>query len=263
MTLVETLLLAAVQGFTEFLPISSSGHLVLIEELLGIGQENADVRTQINVALHFGTLCAVFVIYFREIWKSILKDHRVISLVIVGTFPAALIGVIVDLYFEEWLASPLLAGAMLIVTGSILLFGMPEKTDGDLQYEEITYKQALLIGLAQAVAILPGISRSGVTIIAGIAVGMQRKSAATFSFLLAIPVILGASVLKLVPKIAEITTNLNGNNDAFYLILGMIASFLFGIVALWWLLKWLEQGRLQYFAYWCFLVGSLTILWKI
>ncbi len=251
-------LLAVVQGITEFLPVSSSGHLVILSALLTpAGEPRADV-TDLNIVLHLGTLLSIAVFYWRRILALVGEDRRAIGLLLVGTLPALALGLPLKLFAEAWLENPLLAGCLLPVTGLILLYSRRvDRAEGN--YTELTWLRAILVGCAQAVAILPGISRSGATITAGLACGLSRKSAATFSFLLALPAIAAAGLL----EICELT--LHGDEFSTplpYLAVGMAISFAVGMVALLWLVRWLEQGKLWWFAAWCFLVGGGIIVWQ-
>ncbi|MCA9016458.1 MAG: undecaprenyl-diphosphate phosphatase, partial [Planctomycetaceae bacterium] len=250
-TWLKMILLSIIQGISEFLPISSSGHLVITEHLLEIQADQTDV----NIVLHAGTLLSILIFYRRTIFRLLSQDLRVIPLLIVGTLPVVVIGLTAKKYAEPLLENPLLAGCMLPVTGLLLLM-IPRIPKSDQSYTQITYKQALLIGLAQAVAILPGISRSGSTIVAGLFTGMSRQSAATFSFLLAIPAISGATILEM----AEILSNQHLSTPLSLLAAGAIISALVGLVALWLLVRWLEKGKLHYFAYWCIPLGIIIVI---
>lgn len=252
-------MLALVQGLTEFLPISSSGHLVVMEELLQFGNDVPGQRLAMNIALHMGTLLAVAAFYFRHIARMIYRDHRVIGLVAVGTLPAVVVGVPLQ-QLGAPLESPLVSGLMLIVTGGVLLWAV-RHPPGELDYGEITWRGALVIGIGQAAAILPGLSRSGTTIAVGMWLGMRPQSAATFSFLLAIPAILGAAVLQ-IAKSAIRDQTVSSALEMPQLIVGVFVSAAAGAFALWWLLHWLEGRRLRYFAYYCFLIGPAVLLWQ-
>ena len=188
---IQIVILAIVQGIAEFLPISSSGHLVILSELLGMGEGT----TELNIILHFGTLLAIVLFYRKRILALLSADKRVIPLLVVGTIPIVIVGLTVKKVFPWVTEYPLLAGFMLPITGLMLLM-LPKIKEGEDEYQDITYKTALLTGCAQAFAILPGISRSGSTIVAGSWLGLKRQSATTFSFLLVIPAILGATVLE-------------------------------------------------------------------
>ena len=190
------------QGLTEFLPVSSSGHLVVANAVLqGMGHAKTPDVLEVNVALHLGTLLSVLVYYARDIAKLFTTNRHLIALLVLGTVPAAIVGVSLKKLVPESTAdaileNPLVAGAMFPVTAAILWAASRWCSRGERDYRSITPRDALLIGLAQAAAILPGISRSGSTIAAGQATGLRRDAAATFAFLLAIPAIAGAGVLE-------------------------------------------------------------------
>ncbi|MDP6447814.1 MAG: undecaprenyl-diphosphate phosphatase [Pirellulaceae bacterium] len=249
--------LAVVQGVTEFLPVSSSGHLVIVAAITGVHDEVADL----NVVLHVGTLLSIFVFYWTRIWRLVGEDRRLIPLLIVGTIPAVVVGLTIELFFEEYLESPLLAGCMLPVTGLILLWAAASPR-GEGTCGELTVSKSLLIGFSQAFAILPGISRSGSTISAGMRLGLSPQSAATFSFLLAIPAIGGAGVLKLVSLLRDASESAP-TTSAIYLLAGAALAFVVGLAALSWLIRWLERGRFQWFAWWCIPVGLAVVAWQL
>lgn len=254
MTWLKMILLSVIQGISEFLPISSSGHLVITESLMDIQADQTDV----NIVLHAGTLLSILIFYHRTILRLLSQDRRVIPLMIVGTLPVVAIGLTAKKFAEPLLESPLLAGCMLPVTGLMLLI-IPRIPRQDQSYTQISYKQALLIGFAQAIAILPGISRSGSTIVAGLMTGLSRQSAATFSFLLAIPAISGATILEL----AEIYSNQHLSTPLSLLAAGALISALIGLLALWLLVRWLEKGKLHYFAYWCIPLGIIIVIMQL
>ena len=262
---VKVFILAVIQGIAEFLPISSSGHLVVTNALIGTGEGTAEL----NIILHFGTLVAIVVFYWRRILDLLKSDRRVIPLLIVGTIPAVVIGLIIKKKFDWITEDSLLAGFMLPITGLILIL-LTRFTKGEKEYQQITFKTAILIGFAQAFAILPGISRSGSTIVAGAMLGLKQQSAATFSFLLAIPVILGATVLELkdiyekwsesqhlevAPPITE--------TPVYLLVAGAVISFFVGLVALRWLVTWIEKGKLHWFSYWLIPFGFAIVVWQL
>jgi len=249
----DMILLAIVQGIAEFLPISSSGHIVVLGTWLGV-KELDDV----NVILHMGTLGAILVIYWTKLWQLIGEDRETIPRLIVATIPAVAIGLPLEKFGDEILASPLLAGFMFIITGAILIY-ISRRPVGKLEYQQLSYRHSLLIGFSQAFAVLPGISRSGTTISAGLQVGLSRESAATFSFLMAVPVIAGAGLLKAIKLI--------GREQAIatpmpILGIGLVISFLVGLGSLLVLLRLLQRGRIALFAYWCIPLGILVITWR-
>ncbi len=255
MTWLKMIFLSIIQGISEFLPISSSGHLVITESLLDIQADQTDV----NIVLHAGTLLSILIFYRRTIIRLLSQDFKVIPLLIVGTIPVVILGLTAKKYAEHYLESPLLAGCMLPVTGLLLLL-IPRIPQQEQSYTNLSYKQALFIGFAQAIAILPGISRSGSTIVAGLLTGMSRQSAATFSFLLAIPAIAGATIL----ETAEILSNPQQINTPLSLLaMGAILAAIIGLLSLWLLVRWLEKGKLHYFAYWCIPLGILITIMQL
>ena len=250
--LAQVVILAIAQGIAEFLPISSSGHLVAVEAMMG----NSSDSTEMSIVLHFGTLLAILVFYRKRILDLLKEDRRVIPLLVLGTIPAAVIGIYLKKNHEAVLKNPLLTGFMLVITAFILM-ALSKIKPGDKTYPKLTWGPVLIIGIAQAFALLPGISRSGTTIVMGALVGLKRQSATTFSFLLAIPAIGGASLLE-AKDILE-----NGASTPIWLLaIGAIVAFLVGLVALGWLVKWIEQGRLHWFSYWLLPFGFFMIVWQ-
>ncbi len=255
----QIVILAIVQGLTEFLPISSSGHLVIVSEILAAwsGQKRPE-SLNLTIVLHLGTLMSILVFYARRIVHIITEDRRTIGLLIVGSIPAVIVGLPLNHYYEKLLDNSVLTGFMLLLTGVVLLTSARCR-QGTGNYQQLTLWQAVAVGVSQAAAILPGISRSGTTICTGLGVGMMGESAATFSFLLAIPVIGGASLLKLKDIVfaAEPTTSVVN------LLIGAAIAFAVGLVALRWLVSWLAKGRLWWFAPWCFVAGTAVLCWQL
>lgn len=255
----ELAILAIVQGLAEFLPISSSGHLVLTQELLGVKESSI----ALEVALHVGTLFAVFVVYRADLWqivKDVLRfDLREVVMLVVASIPAAIVGVFFDELIEAAFADVRWVALGLFLTAGFLVFGERlRQRNLDLERDEpLTVPKALLVGVFQAVAICPGISRSGSTIAAGMAVGWSAARAARFSFLISIIAIGGAAILKL-PEA------LQAEGQALRLGFGVVVSALVGWIALVWLLKLLEQGAFAKFAGYCALVGCVVayLTWR-
>ena len=250
--LYRVLILAVVQGIAEFLPISSSGHLVILGSMLGELGESATLE----IILHAGTLGSILVVYWRKILDLILRDRRVIGLMIVGTLPAVVVGLTIKEVFPWLIRSPLLAGAMLMVTGGLLiLLGRLPARDG--RYIAMSWVSAWVVGCFQAFAILPGISRSGSTIVGGRMMGLNNEDSVTFSFLLAIPAICGATTLALKDLLSE--ESAASSLPVSLLVGGAICSFLVGIVALRWLIRWSREDRLHWFTYWCIPAGAAVV----
>ncbi len=254
---LEILILAVVQGITEFLPISSSGHVVVGLALFEEFDYPMQEKLTVNIVLHLGTLLAILVFYRRRILRLLGRDRRVIALLIVGSIPAAVIGLVLKDYCEAVLERPLTAGLMFPLTGLILLWSA-RYGSGHITCRRLSYGRALLIGTAQAFAILPGISRSGATIVAGLGCGLRRKEAATFSFLLAVPAIGGAGLL----EVADLLREPAGSTPITVLGVGALVSFAVGLLALAWLIRWLDRGRLHLFAWWVIPLGIAVLAWQ-
>jgi len=259
MELVYTVILGVVQGLAEFLPISSSGHIVVVGTLLhALTGETLPSLETTNIVLHFGTLVAIFVVFWHRVWRLAGEDRRVIGLLAVGTAPVVVTGLIVKYRFGFVFEEPIFTGCMLIVTGGMLIWASRFQS-GKVSYVDMSYRQTFTIGLFQAVAVLPGISRSGSTIAAGLYVGLRRDAAATFSFLLAIPAIglaIGAGILDLISAGPD-------SNSLLAFAVGAGVSFGVGLLSLLWLLQWLQKGRLRDFAFWCIPMGILVIVWQL
>lgn len=262
MLLLEVLLLAIVQGIGEFLPISSSGHVLVLQTLfeqLGLGQPMEESeKLALSIVLHLGTLLTILVFYRRRIGQLFQADRRVMALLIVGSIPAGIVGLTLKTRFEWALENPLLAGLMFPVTAALLLWTSRERAN-TLLCRELTFGQALLIGTFQAAAILPGISRSGATIVAGLLTGLKRDEAAAFSFLLAIPAIAGAGLLECRHLLHGSASGTPGG----LLLLGAVVSFVVGLGCLAWIIRWLQQGRLHYFAWWLLALGPAVVVWQL
>jgi len=260
---IEILVLAVVQGIAEFLPISSSGHVVLGAALFDHLGQPLHEKLPVNVVLHLGTLLAILVFYWGRIIRLLGRDRRVIGLLVVGSLPIALVGMVVKKTdigptIEAGLESALVAGLMFPITGAMLVWAS-RRPQGDTTCCELRYRAALAIGVFQAFAVLPGISRSGATLAAALGCGMRREEAAAFSFLLAIPAIAGAGLLETLDIVAKST----GSTSVGGLAAGAAVAFVVGLASLWWLVRWLKQGRLHRFAWYLFPLGAAVLVWQL
>ena len=262
MSLLEAIILGIVQGLTEFLPVSSSGHLELGKAILGdtsIPQESM----LFTVVLHFATALATLVIYRREVGKIVAglfqfdnnEQFQFSAKILLSMIPAALVGV---LYGEQMEAlfdrQIMLVGCMLLVTGVLLVIAdRATNTQRD-----VSFPNAIVIGIAQAVAILPGISRSGATISTSVLLGVDRTKAASFSFLMVVPLILG----KIAKDIYDGALTLS-DDQITVLAVGFVASFITGLFACQWMIKLVRNAQLKYFSYYCFVVGIGAIIWQL
>ncbi len=256
MTSLQALILGIVQGITEFLPISSSGHLVLVETWLGL--DVASLK-DFDVVVHVGTLLAILS-YF---WKD-LQNRSFWPYLIVGTIPAVFVGLLLEDPIDSFFRSATRVGLVMCILG--LIFLIPEGTfrrgkkshqQESKQPAKLTFGKALLIGTAQAVAIIPGVSRSGSTIFAGTALGLDRSEAARFSFLLGSIAIFGAGLLT---SIDLSSTWSETSHNLTPLIVGFVSSFASGYIAVKWLMHYLKKHSLQVFGIYLLLLGSITLL---
>lgn len=263
---IEAAVLGAVQGVAEFLPISSSGHLVILGDIIHriTGREvDPEANLRMNVALHVGTLLSIFWVYRGDLWE-LRKRPRVVLGIIVATLPLVAIGLspLKDMV-KHGFETPLIAGVCLLVTAG-LLAAAHRQENNSRPLEDLTPISAGVIGLFQAVALFPGISRSGSTISGGLLLGFRRDVAANFSFFIAIPAIAGAAVLTLKDALTESPASASSAGYGWGpILLGTVISFLVGLVALRWLLRLISQHRLNWFAWYCAAVGTLTILWQL
>lgn len=254
LTALEAFLIGAVQGLTEFLPISSSGHLVILHNLLGVKEQ----PLTFVVLVHMGTLISVLYAFRSDIAAILRRPfNKLTYLIIVGCIPAGLAGYFLAPYFEKAFESLLVVGVGLICTGFILQISerVADKVIFGKEVRETTYKDVVIIGLMQAIAIIPGISRSGSTIAAGLLCGLDREFAARYSFLLSIPVILGAGFLELQDLFS---TGINPGDGIPYLI-GVITASVFGLLAIKVVMNLVKAGRLSYFSYYVWLLGLLVL----
>jgi len=241
------ILLGIIQGTTEFLPVSSSAHLVIMQRILNM--RGAEVL--ISVVLHLGTVLALIIFFFKDI-LAILRNLKVLSLMAVTTLITAAIGVCGKKFFESLFASPSLVALALIFTGIILI-----STRNFMQRQkrnDANLKDALTLGLTQGLAIIPGISRSGITISTLLFRGLSRETSFRFAFIIAIPIILGAALFE--------AKDINGlpATDLHYLFIGFIFSLVTGLFALKILKIFMDKAKLYYFGYYCILVAILTLL---
>ncbi|MCK9594301.1 MAG: undecaprenyl-diphosphate phosphatase [Candidatus Omnitrophica bacterium] len=240
------IILGLIQGLTEFLPVSSSGHLVICQRLLGLsGQEVA-----LSVILHIGTLLAILVFFFREILKA-FSNARLILLILLATFITGAAGLLGKEFFEGLFSSPRAVALAWFATGLLLLF---TKKAMDGKRKEINLKDATVLGFTQAIAIIPGISRSGVTISTLLFRKLDRSASFVLSFIVGLPVILGAGIL----EAKDIGSVLKGN--LLVMAIGFTVSFLSGLLALALLKKVMDKAGFHYFGYYCIAVSLAVFL---
>jgi len=244
--MIYYIILGLIQGLTEFLPVSSSAHLIILEHLMGINEN----QLAIAVVLHLGTASALVIFFFKDL-LGLLKNLRLLFLLFVVTLITVSIGLAGKDFFENLFSSIYFAGISLAISGVILLI---TRKFMDGKRNDFGFKDAVILGIVQAIAIIPGISRSGVTVSTLLFRKLNRISAFRISFLAAIPVIFGAAIFE-TRKI-----NLALKAESANLILGFIASLFTGLIALWVLKLVLRKSRLYYFGYYCIIIAVITLL---
>jgi len=250
--MLESIILGIVQGITEFFPISSTAHLVLVPWLLGwTGEVNS---LTFDVALHGGTLVSLFICFWKDIKYMLGKDLKLVALIIIGTIPAGLAGFYLEDYVSGALRSPLVIAASLVVIG-VVMYGS-ETLKGKKAVKGMVLLDAIFIGLMQAVALVPGVSRSGITISAGLMRGMKRIEAVRFSFLLSMPVIAGATVLEGKKLFAT-----GAHYDLKLFAVGFSASLLTGIFAIKFMLRYLKDHSMNVFVIYRVVLAGVILGW--
>lgn len=258
MTIWQATFLGIVQGLTELLPISSSAHLAILPWLLW----NIEDIGAFDVALHAGTLLAIAIFFFKDwinllvgAYKNVVKKEKTFEgkmffYLVLATLPGGIIGLLLDTCFEEVLNNYVIIAIALIVMG-IALYFVDKKSKSEIKYEEMSLKQTFLIGFSQALAFIPGVSRSGVTMTTARSMGIERESAAKYSFMLSAPIVLAATIFKL-------------NEFVFCteFFAGVLASFIVGLIVIKFLLKYLQKGSFKVFAIYRVIFG-LIILSKV
>jgi undecaprenyl-diphosphatase len=249
---LEALILGIVQGLTEFLPVSSTGHLLLGRQIFNLEEAGLFLDSM----LHIGTLIAVMTVYWKEILQVLKKPFSKTGiLLIAGTIPTAIIGLAFKDFFEEISKTGVTVGWEFLVTGLLLWWADSFKRNGYKGIKEITIRDALVIGTFQGAAILPAVSRSGLTIAAALFCKIDKKAAAYFSFLLSIPSIAGGVVLQSKDLFTATAPSIAYSS----LIIGTIASALFGYIAVKWMIKLLQTGTLKGFAIYVWLIGFIVL----
>ncbi len=244
---LQAVILGLVQGLTEFLPVSSSGHLVIVQHLLGIEAE----MMSFDVFVHVGTLVAVLAAFRKDIWALLKKPfQRFTGMVVLACIPTALMGLLLDDVFEHLFSSLAAVACALIVTG--ILLQLSDRYDGNKKAEDMSVADALIIGTLQGFAITPGLSRSCTTLFGSLLRGLDRKEAARFSFILSIPVILGAALRELL--------KLDGGAISGTYLLGAVVAAVSGYFAITVFLRLLEKKSMKYFSLYVWVLAAVLLI---
>jgi len=269
---IQAIILGVIQGLTEFFPVSSSGHLVIFQQMMGLKES----VLMFDISLHVGTLAAIVIYFFNDILsilKSVIRsvlslfrgesgpvsskeasDIKMAWLIIAGSLPTAVIGFGFHLISDVIFSSLFIVGTSLMITGGVLL-GTRWVNQEEKPGSGFSIKQALLIGIIQGLAVIPGVSRSGSTISTALFIGVNRDSAIRYSFLLSIPAILGALVLQVLSDASG-----SGNVSSGVMAIGLVTSLIVGYAALSLLVKMVQKGHLYFFTPYCFVLGGIVLI---
>jgi len=267
--MIDIIILGIIQGIAEFLPISSSAHLIIARDVLGIGSNllnNIDLT--FDLALHFGTLLAIIVFFFKDLWKILIsgitkgtknREGKLFWFLILATIPAGIVGLLFESVFESFFRKKIIIIAIALMVMGIIIYLADKYSKSDKNLNNITWKDAVLIGCAQVFALIPGFSRSGTTISAARLLKLNKEDSAKFSFYLSIPVIAGASLLSLLEK--ETLTLIISN--LFIFVLGILISFVIGLFCISFLLKYIKKHDFKIFMWYRVIIGILLIIYCI
>jgi len=262
MNYIEAIILGLIQGLTEFLPVSSSGHLELAKVILGDNSLPEESLT-FTVVLHFATALSTILVFRKEVFEIIIglfqfkwNEEFIFSLkIIISMIPAAVIGLLFEEQLEAFFGGRiLLVGIMLLITAMLLILADKAKNTN----HTVSYSKAFVIGIAQAIAMLPGISRSGATISTSVLLGIDRTKAARFSFLMVVPLILG----KVIKEVLDGKISFE-NSQIGIMSVGFIAAFISGLFACTWMITIVKKSKLSYFAAYCFIIGVIAITFAL
>lgn len=267
MDIIEILILGFIQGIAEFLPISSSAHLIIFRDIFGIGSGiSANMELTFDIALHFGTLLAIAVFFFSDFIQMIKKgftkgvkddDGKILWYLVAATIPAAIAGVLFEEPIENIIRSNYVVIALALAIMGIIIYLADKYSKETKNIKKMSLKDAILIGCSQVFALIPGFSRSGTTIAAGRVLGLERESAAKFSFFLSAPVVLGAVCLQLLKgsALSVITANLGT------FILGILVSFIIGLICIKYLLKYLQKHNFKIFMVYRVALAAVVLIY--
>lgn len=267
--ILKAFLFGIVEGITEWLPISSTGHMIILNDFIKL-DVSKDFYKLFEVVIQLGAILAVVVMYFKTIFpygfgkskKETKKTYNLWGKIIVACLPAAIIGILFDDLLDKYLYNSIIVSLMLIIYGIIFIV-IESKNIGKNKVkslDDITYKQAILVGLFQLLSLIPGTSRSGATIIGGLLIGLKRNVAAEFTFFLAIPVMVGASLLKLLKYILEVGF-IFSNLEIMILLTGTITAFIVSILIIKFLMNYIRKHDFKVFGYYRIVLGLLVLLY--
>ena len=264
--MLDIILLGIIQGIAEFLPISSSAHLIIFREIFGLGSSiGSNIELAFDLSLHFGTLLAIIIYFFNELWKILTegitkgnktKDGKLFWFLILATIPAGIVGVLFEDIVESFFRHQLWLIALALIIMGIIIYLVDKKSKIDKSIQDLKWYQALIIGCAQVFALIPGFSRSGTTITASRALGINREDSAKFSFYLSVPVVAGATLFSLIKDntLAIISENL------IIFGVGILISFIVGLLCISFLLKYIKKNDFKIFMIYRIILGLIVLI---
>ncbi len=261
--MIDIIILGIIQGIAEFLPISSSAHLIIFREVLGIGANiSNNIELAFDLALHFGTLLAIIIYFFKELWQILIKgltkpkEGKLFWYLILATIPAGIVGVLFEDIFDSFFRKQLWLIALALIIMGIIIYLVDKYSKINKNMEEIKWYHALIIGCAQVFALIPGFSRSGTTITASRALGINREDSAKFSFYLSVPVVAGAALFSL---IKDNTLTIISENLVIFGT-GILISFISGLLCISFLLKYIKKHDFKIFMIYRIILGIIVLL---
>ena len=269
--MIDIIVLGIIQGIAEFLPISSSAHLIIFRDIFGIGTNiGAEIELAFDLALHFGTLLAIIIYFFNDLFKILIdgltkgtktKNGRLFWYLILATIPAGIVGVLFEDVFDSFFRKQLWLIAIALIVMGIIIYLVDKKSKIRFNIKEMKWYQALIVGCAQVFALIPGFSRSGTTITASRALGLDREDSAKFSFYLSVPVVAGATLLTL---LKSETLNIISENLMIFGT-GILISFITGLLCISFLLKYIKNNDFKAFMIYRIILGILVLsmLWQL
>ncbi len=269
--MIDIIVLGIIQGIAEFLPISSSAHLIIFRDIFGIGTNiGSEIELAFDLALHFGTLLAIIIYFFNDLFQILLdgvtkgiktKNGRLFWYLIIATIPAGIVGVLFEDIFDTFFRKQLWLIAIALIVMGIIIYLVDKKSKIKFNIKEMKWYQAFIVGCAQVFALIPGFSRSGTTITASRALGLDREDSAKFSFYLSVPVVAGATLLTLIKE--DTLTIISENLMIFGT--GILISFITGLLCISFLLKYIKNNDFKVFMIYRIILGILVLsmLWQL
>lgn len=263
MDLLQTIIIAIVEGLTEFLPVSSTGHMIITQKLLGVGEGDPFVHA-FTFIIQFGAILSVVCLYWKRFFQmrnqqEVREKLRLYGLLIVGVLPAVVIGLLAKKSgLLSWLLDSVLVVAIMLVVGGIFMLFCDRLFDKGCEQNEVTWQRALKIGFFQCISVIPGVSRSMATIVGGMQQKLTRKSAAEFSFFLAVPTMAGATLLDLLEMFGQDTTWATSHNITMLLV-GCVVAFIVAILAMKWFVAFLTKYGFKAFGWYRIVVGAIIL----